>query len=107
MNKHTPGPWFAKRPFPDDEDDYGTGIWIEAADSDGFMSSLAQVRYGCTEAAEVGDIKANALLISAAPDLLAALEMLLNETNAGTWECLPVDLARAAIAKAKGGADVE
>jgi len=45
---------------------------------------------------------ANIRLCDAAPDLLAALEMLLDETNAGTWDCLPVDTARAAIAKARG-----
>ena len=43
---------------------------------------------------------ANARLIAAAPDLLSALRMLLDETNAGTWDCLPVEVARAAIAQA-------
>ncbi len=53
-----------------------------------------------TEAFDRSDGDAN--LISAAPELLEALEMILNETNAGTWDCLPVVNAKAAIAKAKG-----
>lgn len=41
-------------------------------------------------------------LAAAAPKLLEALEALLNETNAGCWDCLPVEKARDAIRKAKG-----
>ena len=45
----------------------------------------------------------NAALIAAAPDLVEALEMILNETNAGLWDCLPVEKAKQALTKAKGG----
>ena len=47
-------------------------------------------------------MEGDARLIAAAPELLEALEMLLNETNAGMWDCLPVDKANEAIHKAKG-----
>ena len=45
----------------------------------------------------------NANLFVAGPELVEALEMLLNETNAGLWDCLPVEKAKQALTKAKGG----
>lgn len=49
--------------------------------------------------------KTNPRLIAAAPDLLAALEGLLNYDNLGAYDRADVcQKARAAIAKAKGGA---
>ncbi len=52
---------------------------------------------------------ANARLISAAPDMLEALEFLLSDYLAIdgeslTYSSVPADKARAAIAKARGGA---
>ena len=47
--------------------------------------------------------EADARLIAAAPDLLAALEAITSDS--GTWNCMPMrlrDLAAAAIAKAEG-----
>lgn len=35
-------------------------------------------------------------------EMLEALKMIINETNAGTWDCLPVEKAKAAIDKAEG-----
>ena len=46
--------------------------------------------------------KHDARLIAAAPELLEALQMVLDETKAGMWDCLPVEKARAAVPKAKG-----
>jgi hypothetical protein len=46
--------------------------------------------------------EANARLMAAAPALLSALRMVLDETNAGMWDCLPIDLARDAIERAGG-----
>lgn len=36
-------------------------------------------------------------------ELVEALKMVLEETNAGLWDCLPVDKARAALANAQKG----
>lgn len=55
------------------------------------------------------EARANAHLIAAAPDLLAALKAILaNDGSAGTYDLLKVsdarEAARAAIARAEGGA---
>ena len=96
MNKHTPGPWrlewweYKGRREP---------VLTVRTDADAVAQVMGLWRDGADDSDER---QANARLIAAAPDLLAALESLLNETNAGTWDCLPADLARAAIAKARG-----
>lgn len=79
--KHTPIPWII------------SGQNILAGDGIG----IAKVYDNIGQPRE-----ANARLIAAAPEMLEALEMLLNETNAGTWDCLPVDRASNAIRKARG-----
>jgi len=48
------------------------------------------------------EFQANCRLIAAAPELLEAARMVLDETNAGLWDCLPVEKLKAAIAKAEG-----
>ena len=101
MNKHTVGPWYA------------TGEHVQSA-------ALNEDNYVCrTEGSSKEEVLANALLIAAAPDLLAALESILAyaENEAHTLDSLKdsefsayeafaaleaVDSARAAIAKAKG-----
>lgn len=83
--QHTPGPWICSGAAFGDAD--GIDYTIHA---DGMDIS-----------------KANARLITAAPDLLAALETLLaaSEKHIFSDECLAErNAARAAIAKAKGGA---
>lgn len=47
---------------------------------------------------------ADSALIAAAPDLLAACERLLDAVERGDHKAKAVDAARAAIARAKGGA---
>lgn len=84
--QHTPGPWHAM-PFKG-------GETIYAADSHRVAECLASGKHG--EAAE-----ANARLIAAAPELLAALQNIL-AANPDLAEV--ADEARAAIAKATGGA---
>ena len=83
--KHTPGPWT-------------TGRAINTVDI-GKFSFICP--FGANSADQVAEIKANARLISAAPDLLAALEAMIAKIDA---DKLPIScsLARAAIAKAKG-----
>lgn len=55
-------------------------------------------------APEVADVVANAHLIAAAPDLLAALRQMLALFDSGAWSHANVADARAAVAKAEGRA---
>lgn len=90
--KHTPGPWT-------------TGRAINTVDI-GKFSFICP--FGANSADQVAEIKANARLISAAPDLLAALESVtlaieqLVDIKQGSPVAFSVRKARAAIAKAKG-----
>lgn len=111
MNAHTPGPWHVRG--CDGNPGYAPGRHIYAP---------TEGNTGCV--AVVTGSLANAHLIAAAPDLLAALEALLSERYAcesiildaegkpeefdanGNWTCnSPASVAaRAAIAKARGEA---
>lgn len=89
--KHTRGPWEVNKTR------YGS-IWIggaEIADT-GFQTEIASV---CSEYGEMS--RANAALIAAGPDLLAALKQCL-EDDAGDLEPATVHAAMQAIAKAEG-----
>ena len=96
MSKHTPGPW--KHTYmprlsvihgPNGEHVADTGAWRDD---------------------EHPEMRANAHLIAAAPDLLEALELLHDETRdyveinslGDPWHNRSMKMARAAIAKAKG-----
>lgn len=88
---HTPGPWVVR---------HLTGFPIMIAtqpDFDGFGVPVAD----CSKRNLPAEAEANARLIAAAPDLLAALESLV---CVASHEGLPFDLepARDAINKAKG-----
>lgn len=86
---HTQGKW------------YVTGTNPPRIYSHDGMSIIAQ----CDSAGEMTreQEKSNALLISAAPDLLNMLQRLLDETSGGGVPCLlTLEHARAAINKAKG-----
>jgi len=103
MSEHTPGPW---RVEPGRETRVGADIVI--------VSRNGLVAIACTIHEGAVNAEANARLIAAAPEMLAALEAaeaLLNEhehclredcTNPG---CVVYRQARAAIAKARGGAE--
>jgi len=96
--KGTPGPWRAVKAAnqvmhidcPNGDPDLGHAKWHGMA-----------VVYGCSEMGELGHRKAeaNASIISAAPELLAALQevVAISDRNHGAW-----DRAHAAIAKALG-----
>lgn len=88
MSAHTPGPWV-----------YDSGSFYAAVQLNdcGTTNEPPIIDMG---AGRPEDSEANARLIAAAPELLAALEKIENET-AATWVC---DVARAAIAKATGAA---
>lgn len=69
--KHTPGPWEANFSFPGRD---GIGdVW--QIDADGHAVCTTQFCYA-------PNTEANALLIAAAPDLLEALEAVLNTSGA-------------------------
>jgi hypothetical protein len=103
--RHTPGPWTCrvKKPFVPDA---GGTVMIDAP---GWLG-IAKVYLHCTGGAEG---EANARLIAAALDLLAACEALPLDRefeDAADFKdnasrlLRAMDLARAAITKAKGGA---
>ena len=101
--KHTPGPWSVAS--------YEAGkVVIEAHDG----SDVAELIW-CDKPGIVEMCKADAALIAAAPDLLAACKEAIAElTNARggypSWNATPgrvqcaLNLLRAAIARAEGGA---
>lgn len=99
MSKHTPGPWI----------NAGNGDIIAI-----HPTQCGGVKDVCTVyMTESDEDDANARLIAAAPDLLAALEMILPilldwhsdfPDSVGSKEEPAVRAARAAIAKAKGDA---
>ena len=85
MSAHTPGPWhtigtLADRPL------------VEAEDG-GMVADLV-------EREDDAETRANAILISAAPELLEALKRIVKEATGHTLAAL--DEAQAAIAKAEG-----
>lgn len=100
--KHTPGPWDI---WTDREENeiYGRAIGarITAAGDSRSIGSIHGL--ASNEEAIRDEAAANAKLIAAAPELLAALEALLDQADLGEVdeETQPiVDQARAAIAKA-------
>ncbi|MCW7544863.1 hypothetical protein N7I30_13730 [Aurantimonas litoralis] len=99
--KHTPGPWLIREGFSTDtlevyprrDGKPEIGSWAE----------LATVRsdYGNGDG-DTAEGEANARLIAAAPDLLAALESLTANLDEGDFISLTrIDAAKAAIAKAR------
>lgn len=72
MSKHTPGPWFFEVRNDDPYSD--NHIVVGRIGSDGFPETHCTVRAGCEEVLEAGSMEANARLIAAAPELLAALK---------------------------------
>lgn len=94
MSKHTPGPWEATY----EPCEMGNDWRIECKSDTGFVVGVVMYRHDADEWA------ANAHLIAAAPDLLAALrDIVAWADRAGCSEAFQRD-ARAAIARAEGGA---
>lgn len=96
MSDHTPGPW------EDIINDEGE-LWvvIDNGDHDIFIGDMEDT---------CGECHANAQLIAASPDLLAVCEALVNvadgkgDLERDYWKA--VEMARTAIAKAKGESNV-
>lgn len=102
MSKHTPGPWVVfDGHFPGidgDDGKFSVLIYGEELEEGGIRGRTSE------------EIAANARLIAAAPDLLEALDSLKSAVvegwySNGEWWQEGIDLASAAIAKAKGGAE--
>lgn len=104
MSQHTPGPWFVH----------------DFSEAPGFANpSPADVTVSCDHPATItvasmdramtatlGEARANAHLIAAAPELLTALKWFIDDIDGTRTRMLDfkrnVELARAAIAKAEG-----
>ena len=85
--KHTPGPWKAtKDPHSIRGEDYCIGMETDVAQIDRVAV--------CSEC--------DASLISAAPDLLDALQLVVDTAENGGWPSAVLVIAKAAIAKAVG-----
>lgn len=90
--KHTPGPWRYVR----GNGSPTTGQHMIAGAKPGY---LAEVR-DCGS----GNVEANARLIAAAPELLEALQLVVDTAENGGWPSAVLVITKAAIAKAKGSA---
>jgi hypothetical protein len=98
-SKHTPGPWTIKSVFPDRSrgQTFGPRVWISAKVNN-LNCRLADIP---DIESPTSDLLADARLIAAAPDLLAALQTLVaasNDASINVWSALTD--AREAIAKA-------
>lgn len=92
---HTPAPWHPHR----------SESGFVVVYSDGQNRSHVARLFDSTLCEEHGSLEANAHLIASAPELLSALEWLVDDWERVTNRTLPDDHeAKAAIAKAKGGA---
>lgn len=97
MSAHTPGPWRFEKSH--DGEEWGRGAWDLVA-GEGRSRCVLASRAPWTSRAEESD--ANARLVSAAPDLLAALKAMVKvDAEDGTDDEYLRD-ARAAIDKAEG-----
>lgn len=112
MSKHTPGPWSAEL-MKIGTIKRGTSAYVLL---DGDEYNIAMISSWKSQPDTAAEAEANARLIAAAPELLEALEALLNADlyadgegihfikNADTADGeRAVQMARAAIAKATGG----
>ena len=89
MSNHTMGPWFCPTPL------HGT-FYVEARIDGGMLQEVAS----CGPTAEPSQQAANARLLAAAPELLEALKVLVENGGIGPEQMFHD--ARAAIAKATG-----
>lgn len=92
MSKHTPGPWtLSNRMCPDRGEGF---FWVSAE------RTLHLMVAPCPEGFVFGENEANARIIAAAPELLEACKLALEQINANDYRTR--DTIRAAIAKATG-----
>ncbi len=101
--KHTPGPWYVfHSAHLAWRDDNGPGAFSIGDAQTAYSANILCSRYQWPERAE--EMKANASLIAAAPDLLEALQTLLGDTDDSDYmtRAEKEEKARAAIARATG-----
>ena len=100
--KHTSGPWLLIKYPIDDEGNEDTAFYIDGKKQHGPSESICHIVRQCRCVEAISEQQANAGLISAAPDLLEALQRIL-ELYVPTKDVNSVAAAaRAAIAKATG-----
>jgi hypothetical protein len=87
-NKHTPGPWAIEN----------TNHGIRLTYSDGMLRSHVADLFTAALCEEHGNLEANARLIAAAPDLLDAVQAIVDAF--GDQDSLLIDQCKAALAKA-------
>jgi len=109
MTKHTPGPW-TMHPRFDDLTLKNDGAEVRALLAPVAWCSVASTHGASgSQSIDAAEARANARLIAAAPDLLEALEKLYRAVSDVTSSVEDLgygeELARAAIAKAKGDTD--
>lgn len=103
--QHTPGPWRILVVYDSAECQQKVTVctpYTYAKDGTGISEQHVSDCGAYTD----GEVYANARLIAAAPDLLAALKglraLIIGECGASTYECVDGEQADAAIAKAEG-----
>lgn len=105
LNAHTPGPWKT----------YRGAVWSTHESVSGPVTKGMRTNHVCAISERLkmpdGEREANARLIAAAPDMLAALEAIISQMDQGGQGATQVfnrdaciQHARAAIAKARGEA---
>ena len=98
--KHTPGPWCVEYGLSSDPATYTPGVDAPGQDFTVILYGIKAKGEACgIHGRTLEEQEANALLISAAPDLLNALTVL---ADVAERKGIPCDAARAAIAKATG-----
>ena len=100
--KHTPGPWHLE------EMGYNSSsYYIRGSSESGDRLTIGKGAVAHIPRSTVNPMEANARLIAAAPELLEALAEIVSAADGEGWNQLDPSLskARAAIAKATGGAD--
>ena len=98
--QHTPGPWKHERMLLGNAKDRRSGFIVNGPDANPLPVRICDIR--CTPESPFAVSEANARLIAAAPELLAALKLIY--ANAGeSPEWIRARLAPA-ISKAEGGA---
>lgn len=105
-NKHTPGPWYPAHLADDDcscdcrsivSGGYAGSICIISVNN-----GIASISEGGNDCPPLEEAKANARIIAAAPDLLEALELMVDIYDPDGLDICAATDARLAIAKAKG-----
>ena len=91
--KHTQGPWIVSQCIPESSE---YARIVKNAEGE-HIAHIVDFDFDY-----LPEVRANAHLIAAAPELLAALEGMLNATRTGKSIDIIADIARAAIAKARG-----